>query len=111
MSAVLARPRRRGLVAGVVVLFALLFAWQLLGAVTNLLFWLGLAAAAEQSLSAFAWLVLVGGIAVPVVAFLFALAFGRRRPPGTLALLLLLAFCAAQALGLTLLAAFLDAAG
>ena len=103
----------RRLPAPVVVaaLFALAFAWQVLGAVANLLFWLGLAATAGSRLSLCAWIVLVGGILIPVAAYGFAVWFGRRRAAGVLALLLVLAFCAAEALGLGLLAVFLDATG
>jgi hypothetical protein len=99
-------PRRFGWNLAIALAFLLAFLWELLGAVSNLLAWLGLAAVAHSQLSAFAWLVLGGGVVVPLVAYLLAVLLGRRRSPGTLALVLLVAYAASQALTLSLLGFF-----
>ena len=98
--------RRRVTWFAVALAFLLAFLWELLGAFSNLLAWLGFAAVLHSTLSAFAWLVLAAGIAVPVLAYGVTVVLGRRRPPGRLALMLLVAFCASQALTLTVLAVF-----
>jgi len=102
----LAPPRRLGWRPVVALAFLLAFLWELLGALSNLFAWLGFAAIAHSGLSAFAWLVLGGGVLVPLAAYALAIVLGRRRPPGTLALILLVAFAASEALSLSLLAFF-----
>ena len=82
------------------------FLWELLGAVSNLLAWLGLAAALQQQLTLFAWLVLLTGVAIPVVAYALALLVARRRTAASLARALVVAFCASEALTLSVLAYF-----
>ncbi|HEV7623909.1 MAG TPA: hypothetical protein VGO26_07225 [Amnibacterium sp.] len=107
MTAVVeAPPTRPGLRLAIALAFLLAFLWELLGAVSNLLAWAGFAAALHRQLSAFAWLVLGGGVLVPVVAYALAVLLGRRRTPGTFALILLVAYAASQALTLSLLAFF-----
>ena len=112
MTAIVA-PRRRRLGAriGIAVAFLLAFLWQVYGAVSNLLVWLGFAGALGRQLTATAWVVLVIGIAIPVVAYVAGVVLGRRRRPGVLALVLLLALCASQALSLSQLAFFLSVVG
>jgi hypothetical protein len=105
-EAVERRARRRLASLAVALAFLLAFLWELLGAVSNLLAWLGFAAVVHSSLSAFAWVVLAAGIAVPVLTYAVTVLLGRRQPPGRLALMLLVAFCASQALTLTVLAVF-----
>lgn len=106
MSAVHAPGRRPALRLAIALAFLLVFLWELLGAVSNLLAWAGFAAVLHRQLSAFAWLVLGSGVIVPVAAYVLAVVLGRRRTPGTLALLLLVAYAASQALTLSLLAFF-----
>lgn len=105
-TAVPVRATRPGLRLAVALAFLLAFLWELLGAVSNLLAWAGFAAVLHRELSAFAWLVLGAGVAVPVGAFLLTVALGRRRTAGTLALMLVVAYAASQALTLSLLAFF-----
>jgi hypothetical protein len=112
VTAVAERTRsRRGARIGVAVLFLLGFLWQVYGAVSNLVVWLGFAAALGQQLSGTAWVVLIVGIAIPVVAAAAALVLGRGRRPGSFALVLLLALCASEALSLSQLAFFLSVVG
>ena len=112
MSAVV--PARRSRLAPrilVAALFLLAFGWQAFGAISNLLAWIGLATAAGGQLTATAWILLVGGIAIPVVGWIAALVVGRRRALLPLALLLLLALCVSQALSLSQYALFLGVIG
>ena len=101
-----APPRRPGLRLAIALAFLLAFLWELLGAVSNLLAWAGFAAVLHRQLSAFAWLVLGAGVLLPVVAYVLAVLLGRARRPGTLALMLVVAYAASQALTLSLLAFF-----
>jgi hypothetical protein len=105
-----ARPRRAPRVA-VAALLLLAFLWQVYGAVSNLVVWLGFATSMGRALSAFAWIVLLAGIAIPVVAYVAALVAGRGRRTGSLALILLLALCVSEALSLSQLAFFLSVIG
>ena len=100
------RPGRRGGRLAVVLAFALLFLWELWGAVANLVFWLSLASSVNRGLTTFAWLVLLVGLAIPVAAFAAALIIGRNRGAGSRARMLLVAYCASQALTLSVLAYF-----
>lgn len=112
MTAVEAAPSRRLLPRVVVaLLFLLAFAWQVYGAISNLVVWLGFAALMGRGLSAFAWVVLLVGVVIPVIGYVAALVAGRRRRTGTLALILLLALCVSQALSLSQLAFFLSVIG
>jgi hypothetical protein len=106
VSAVAEAPGRPGLRLAVALAFLLAFLWELLGAMSNLLAWAGFAAVLHRSLSAFAWLVLGGGVLVPLAAYALAVLLARRRSPGALALVLLVAFAASEALTLSLLAFF-----
>jgi hypothetical protein len=107
VTAVADRPRARpGLRLAIALAFVLLFLWELLGAVSNLLAWAGFAAVLHRQLSAFAWLVLGAGVLVPIAAFVLAVLLTRRRTPGTVALVLVVAYAASQALTLSLLAFF-----
>ena len=99
-------PRHRGASLAVVLAFSLLFLWELWGALNNLIFWLSLAASVNRSLTTFAWLVLLAGLAVPVAAFAAALVVGRRRGAASRARILLVAYCASQAVTLSVLACF-----
>jgi hypothetical protein len=104
---------RSGLAARIAVAaaFLLAFLWQVYGAVSNLLVWLGFAGSLGRQLTATAWVVLLIGIAVPVVAYAAGLVLGRRRRAGVLALVLLLALCVSEALSLSQLAFFLSVVG
>jgi hypothetical protein len=95
----------------VAVLFLLAFLWQVYGAISNLVVWLGFAALMGRGLSAFAWVVLLAGVLIPVAAYVAALVAGRRRRTGALALILLLALAVSQALSLSQLAFFLSVIG
>jgi hypothetical protein len=95
----------------VVVLFLLGFLWQVYGAVSNLVVWLNFAGLMGSGLSAFAWVVLLAGIAIPVAAFVAALLVARRRRVASLALVLVLALCVSEALSLSQLAFFLSVIG
>ncbi|WP_375388947.1 hypothetical protein [uncultured Amnibacterium sp.] len=103
-----ARPAPR---IAVTILFSLGFLWQVYGAVSNLIVWLTFAGSMGSGLSAVAWIVLLAGIVVPVVAFAAAVVVGRRRRAGSLALVLLLALCVSEALSLSQLAFFLSVIG
>lgn len=106
------RPRSRtGARVAIAVAFLLGFGWRVYGAVSNLLAWLGLAAASGGQLNATAWVVLILGIVIPVAAAVIGLVLGRHRGPGSLALVLLLALCVSEALSLGQLAFFLSVAG
>lgn len=98
------RPAARLAVAAA---FSLGFLWQAYGAVSNLLAWAQFAALFGRQLSAFAWAVLVLGLLIPVVVLGGTLVLGRRRRARVLALMLLVALCASQALGVSQLAFFL----
>ena len=107
MTALAQAPlRRRGASLAVVLAFSLLFLWELWGALSNLVFWLGLAASVNRALTTFAWLVLLAGLAIPVTAYLAALVVGRRRRAASTARILLVAYCASQAVTLSVLAYF-----
>ncbi len=106
MTAVTARARRSPRRLMTVLLFVLPFAWELLGAISNLLAWLDLAALAHEGLTAFAWGVLLAGIGVPVAAYIVALLVARGRGAASTARILLIAFCASEAVTLSVLAFF-----
>jgi hypothetical protein len=99
-------PGRRGARLAVVLAFSLLFLWELWGALANLIFWLSLAASVNRALTTFAWLVLLAGLVIPVTAFAAALIVGRRRGAASRARILLVGYCASQALTLSVLAYF-----
>jgi hypothetical protein len=112
MTAAVAPQRSRlGVRIAIAVAFLLAFLWQVYGAVSNLLVWLGFAGALGRQLTATAWVVLIIGIAIPVVAYIAGVVLGRRRRPGGFALVLLLALCASEALSLSQLAFFLSVVG
>ena len=102
------RPRAKILVA---VLFLLAFLWQVYGAVSNLVVWLGFADVLGQQLTATAWIVLLLGIAIPVVAYAAGVVLGRTRSLVGFGLVLVLALCASEALSLSQLAFFLSVVG
>ena len=104
------RPRRIARIA-VAVAFLLAFGWRISGAVSNLAAWIGLAAVAGGQLTATAWVVLLIGIAIPVIGYVAALVAGRTRRLGAFALILLLALCVSEALSLGQLAFFLSVTG
>jgi hypothetical protein len=107
-----APPRsRRGARIGIALAFLLAFLWQVYGAVSNLVVWLGFAGVLGSQLTATAWVVLLLGIAIPVVAYAMAVVLGRRRRPLGFALVLVLALCASEALSLSQLAFFLSVVG
>ncbi|MGT2425125.1 hypothetical protein [Amnibacterium kyonggiense] len=106
-----AAPRRRGARIGIALLFLLAFLWQVYGAVSNLVVWLGFARVMGQQLTATAWVVLLIGIAIPVAGWAAGVVLGRRRSPLGFALVLVLALCASQALSLSQLAFFLSVIG
>jgi hypothetical protein len=106
MTAAIDGPPRRGARLAVVLAFSLLFLWELWGAVSNLVFWLTLATSVNRSLTTFAWLVLLAGLAIPVTAFAAALVVGRGRGAASRARILLVAYCASQAVTLSVLAYF-----
>lgn len=106
-----ARSARLAPRIAVAALLLLAFLWQVYGAVSNLAVWLRFANLMGSGLSAFAWIVLLAGIAIPVVAYVAALVLGRRRPARSLALILVLALCVSEALSLSQLAFFLSVIG
>ena len=91
--------------------FGIGFLWQVLGAVSNLLVLLGFAAAQGRQLNSTILGILLVGLVVPLVAFGAAVVLGRKRAAGPLALILLVALCASQALGLSQLALFQSVVG
>jgi hypothetical protein len=110
-AAVVPGRGRLGARIAIAAAFLLAFLWQVYGAVSNLVVWLGFAGSLGRQLTATAWIVLVIGIAIPVVAYAAGVFLGRRRRPAVLALVLLLALCASQALSLSQLAFFLSVVG
>jgi uncharacterized membrane protein len=102
---------RRGARVVVAVLFLLAFGWRIFGAASDLAAWVGLAVASGGQLTSTAWVVLILGIAIPVIGYVAALVVGRRRPLGSFALILLLALCVSEALSLGQLAFFLSVTG
>jgi hypothetical protein len=99
------RPRgepRQGVLIAIAAGFALLYAWDLVKAIANLVALLAFAAGAGHPLNSYAWLVLGSAILVPPAAYLTALAIGWRRGPLLLALTLGAGWAATAALGLTL---------
>lgn len=102
---------RRGPRVLVAALFLLGFLWQGYGAVSNLVAWLGFATVLGEQLTATAWIVLLLGIAIPVVAYAAAVLLGRQRSPVAFALVMVLALCASEALSLSQLAFFLSVVG
>ena len=103
--------RSAGARLAVAAAFAAAFLWQVYGALSNLLAWVGLAALARQQLTAFAWSILLLGMVIPIACFIAAAVFGRRRRAPGLALILLAALCASQALGVSQYAFFLEGIG
>ena len=101
-----AASSRRGAKPAVVLAFCLGYLWELFGAVSNLLAWLQFAALSRAQLTAFAWLVLVLGLVIPVLAFVLGLLLARGRGAASTARILLVAFCASEALTLSVLAFF-----
>jgi hypothetical protein len=104
------RPALAGRIA-VAAAFLLAFLWQVWGAISNLVVWLTFAGLRGGGLTATAWIVLIAGIAIPVAAYIAGVVAGRRRRPGPLALILLLALCVSQALSLDQLSFFLSVIG
>lgn len=96
---------------GLAALLLLAFLWQVYGAVSNLVAWLGFAGLMGSGLSATAWLVLVAGIVIPIAAFVAAVVAGGRRRLLSFALVLVLALCVSQALSFSQLAFFLSVIG
>jgi hypothetical protein len=113
VTAVDVRPARSRLGAriAIAIAFLLAFGWQIFGAVSNLLAWFRLAVLSGGQLTATAWVVLLLGIAIPVVAYVVAVVLARRRRPGPFALILVLALCVSEALSLAQLAFFLSVIG
>ena len=91
--------------------FGLGFLWQVLGGVSNLLALLGFAAAQGRQLNSTILGILLVGLVIPLAAFAAAVVVGRKRSAGPLALILLIALCASQALGLSQLAFFQSVVG
>jgi hypothetical protein len=101
-------------VVGLVILFGLLFAYDLVEAVTNLLSVPGEARYAnndfyaENGLDGLVasppWFALIANVALPPVAFVAALVVARRRALPVVALVLLTALGAVAALSLTITA-------
>ena len=105
MTAVTVGTPRRGRIA-IVAVFALAFLYDLFGAVSNLVFILGAAASFGGTLTSFAWIVLVAGLVIPVAGFVLALVLARGRTRRGLAGALAVAFCASEALTLSLIALY-----
>jgi hypothetical protein len=106
MTAAVDVPTRRGAGVAVVLAFSLLFLWELWGGVANLIFWVSLATSVNRALTTFAWLVLLAGLAIPVMTFAAAVVLGRGRGAASRARILLVAYTASQALTLSVLAYF-----
>ena len=105
MTAVVPSGTRAGRV-GVVALFALAFLYELFGAVSDLVVVLAAAATTGGSLTTFAWLVLVAGLVIPIAGFVLALLLARGRRLRGLVGALAVAFCASEALTLSLIALY-----
>lgn len=107
----MSRLRSAGARFAVAAAFAVGFLWQVLGAVSNLLVLLGFAAAQGRQLNTTVLGILLVGLLIPLAAFAVAVVIGRRSAAGPLALILLAALCASQALGLSQLAFFQSVVG
>lgn len=106
-----ARPGPRWLSVGVMILFGLLFAFDLFEALTNLFGAIELNTArnnfrASQDLPPIAapWAVLVANVAAPIVGFAVAWWLGRGRRPGAQAVFYLAALATVAAFSLTFIA-------
>lgn len=89
-------------IAGV---FALFYAYDVWAAIGNLVGLNGQAHGLDTELSAFAWIVLIGAILIPVLVYVLAYRLGRNRAFGVQALTLLvgLALVSVLSLDITLL--------
>ena len=102
------RSAPRWAVAALAVVFALLYAYDLFEALTNLFGVIDLTARQNEFLIdngldpvAVPWAVLVANMLVPPLAFLAAWLLGRRRPLGVQALLYLMGLAVTAALSLS----------
>lgn len=101
-------PANRGGWLGwcVAVFFGLFFAYDVFEAVGNLVGILGTAGTLGVSVLPLGWLVLIGGLLLPIAAFAIAYWTGRRRGIGEQAVRYLVALCVVAAISLSTLAMF-----
>jgi FtsH-binding integral membrane protein len=99
----LSRPLVR---AVIVVIFALLLAWDVWEAVGNLLGVTGTATALGTTVSPTGWFVLCFGVVLPIAGFVGVLWFGRRARPTTLLIAFATVTTVVAALSLDLLAIY-----
>jgi hypothetical protein len=110
-TVVAAKPTRSVAPLIVKLVFLFPFGWELLGAISNLLAWLGLAERSSATLTSFALAVLVVGIVIPVAAYALAVLILRRKRAGISAIGLAMSYCASQALTLSLIGLFYSGIG
>jgi hypothetical protein len=94
-------PRRTGLTAVIVVLFALLYGWDLWEAVETMIVAPPTFTAAGAAVP---WTAFIASAVVPVAVFVLALVFGRKRSPFDKAALLFAGLCLVAVLTLSLTA-------
>lgn len=101
-------PAPRGSWLGwcVAVFFGLFFAYDVFEAVGNLVGILGTASTLGVAVLPLGWLVLIGGLLLPIVAFAIAYWTGRGKGIGEQAVRYLVALCVVAAISLSTLAMF-----
>ena len=90
----------------IAVLFGLFFAYDVFEAVGNLVGILGTANSIGVPVLPLGWVILIGGLLLPVAAFAIAFRTGRDRSLGEQAVRYLVALCVVAALSLSVLAMF-----
>lgn len=90
----------------IAVLFGLFFAYDVFEAVGNLVGIVGTASGLAVPVLPLGWVVLIGGLLLPVVAFAIAFWTGRERSLGEQAVRYLVALCVVAAISLSVLAMF-----
>ena len=90
----------------IAVLFGLFFAYDVFEAVGNLVGIVGTANGLAVPVLPLGWVVLIGGLLLPIVAFAIAYRTGRGRSLGEQAVRYLVALCVVEAVSLSILAMF-----
>lgn len=99
-------PRPSWLSWCIAVLFGLFFAYDVFEGVGNLVGILGTADGLGVPVLPLGWVVLIGGLLLPIVAFAIAYRTGRGRSLGEQAVRYLVALCVVAAVSLSILAMF-----
>ncbi|NQX12901.1 hypothetical protein HQQ80_14800 [Microbacteriaceae bacterium VKM Ac-2855] len=84
----------------IAIVFGLFFAYDFWEALGNLIGLANVAASLSTRFSATGWVVLVGGLILPILCFLAALVFSRRMSPFAKLAVFVVALCASAVLAL-----------